>query len=1627
MSGHATLRTLALSSLILLTATAATAQTPILTGGPPAESFVGEQFCFGTQLTNTGAPGYGPYVRLIVPDGFEFGSASAFGGADITFGGTFPAAPGNQLSDPLTGDTVTGPEGAELWIIRPRIGSVTTGQPPIDIDICIDIDVSATVGLPYDVTLQPAYLFGDTPTGVNGPLYGTADTSQVTPTVITFEKNNTALEGSERTTGPTWPVTFTLTANIANGQTVTNLDFIDTLSADMQFVGPVTITGGNGCSTTTTPSTVTPGGTLRVQCTSALGTTGNAEVTVSYPAYVVDTLVHDQCVTETETNTATLDAEYLAASLAQLIDTSDVVAKHLAIQKGAGATTPVPGDTITYTVDIQVSDYIDADNLVLVDVLPDGVTFVGLTSLVFGGTDYTASIAPCVAFPAAGNCVYRDDFPNAGETSLTFDVSSAVGAVLARGTGGQLVYTATIDQLYEGTNGPVDDEVRAADVLANTIDSTYDVLDPTPLVTGCTEGSGASVTIEPVSLSKSIHPDFDQAEYVPTDEIVFLLTMQIPSGDTKSVVIEDFFPLPVFDVSTVTTTWGGYWDGTGAPAQPSSDVGLGPDTSADLQGIPAGDVTITTDAATNSIRVEFASDIIDAVSIGRTLQVYVRLAVESDPFADDLDLVNQYRGTYSDTPGNTISDLTPLPIRVRAPDLELTKGIAATSGDGTLDGLIEDPENRNLIDADAGDTVTYRITLENTGGAPAYDVTVTDPPPSDLTGCGAPVISDAVGGPLTATGDLTTGLVLDSAIPGGFIEATHAVSVVGGGNPTTGSILEYTVNLLNNWDELPNASFTIDVPTGTTYVGGTLSSTLGTANDSGAPTLSVSLGTMAWGDAATITYRVTITAGAGSVLDSQGSFSGNGVATELTDDDNDDLNGDRPLRLTVGDPLGPQAVAPTFVSNRVQIDTTCTIADSVEIEGSFDNTAEATWAAESGNSNLFDPVEDLASVSIDDTGISKSVVGAPTPTIGETFSYTVTVTVPEGTSSNATLVDTLDNGLAFVDCTSIVASGDLSGVPTTCNPGTGAGSYPQISNAGRTVTFDLGDVVNPGNNGGDETITFTYEVVVLNVAGNVRGTPLNNSATWTWDGGSNGDSATNVTVIEPALEVIKATIGTNGNGTLTGSSGPPDDRNLTGADAGDTVNLQIVFRHTGASNATAYDVTLTDTLPAGLTLASAPVCTPAGAAAPTTCAVAGNGVSVTYVGANPFPVGATLTVTFDATIDGSVYPTEVLTNTATLDWTSLPGPVTDVSTYAGDAENDERTAPDYQDSDPATVTIANPVPEKTVDSTSEAHTTDVGGTTAGAIGEIVRFRLVAQIPEGFSRNLQLRDQLPNGLQLLDDGTALVAFLSDGGISSGGSDYPLDPAAISCDGVGPNPDLLFSGADPTLIEPECPLPDVNLSEAIDTTDDDTYGNGSDFSVKLGDVTNADSDSNAEYVIVELNVIVTNVSGNQAINNSTGANQNQTRTNDFLVLVDDDNDGTPTQKGDDSTNAQVRIVEPYVTVTKAVTVVPIDAGDPVQYTLTIDCDNHRGRCGRRVRPGRRRHSAGFTDRRLRLDHQPERSDQRWRNDRRQPGHLDRRSAQSGRPDRRHDQRHDGGDHRAGAGDRQHGEPHLHLAAE
>ncbi|GAB4543351.1 MAG: hypothetical protein Fur002_15210 [Anaerolineales bacterium] len=260
----------------------------------------------------------------------------------------------------------------------------------------------------------------------------------------------------------------------------------------------------------------------------------------------------------------------------------------------------------------------------------------------------------------------------------------------------------------------------------------------------------------------------------------------------------------------------------------------------------------------------------------------------------------------------------------------------------------------------------------------------------------------------------------------------------------------------------------------------------------------------------------------------------------------------------------------------------------------------------------------------------------PRVAIGEILTYTATLSVPSAaTLTNLAAFDQLDAGLAFVDCVSISAP-DLtttgSFANACANPTVAPQSIPDGYTDATQITFDLGDVSN--STAATQPLVITYRAIVLDIPANVNGVSgLNNSAQWTWGGGSAAPvEATPVQVVEPDLSINK-----NASPRI--------------ADYGSRINFTIDIAHTAQSATDAFDVVATDQIPAGLTLDPATITVTGTASTPgnftTNFDAPTNTLTVTWAS---FPLGTSARVRFAAVFVG---PAPV-TNNANVAWTSLP-------------------------------------------------------------------------------------------------------------------------------------------------------------------------------------------------------------------------------------------------------------------------------------------------------------------------------------------------------------------------------------
>ncbi|MBP7228207.1 MAG: isopeptide-forming domain-containing fimbrial protein, partial [Longilinea sp.] len=1463
-----------------------------ITSGLPDTVFIGEPINFTVAFDNNGtSEGYGPFIDIIFPvngadgaqntnlplDGISFVSADYLGVPLNITQLTFPGSGGvTCVAHPYAVDTtgtplqVCGNAGDVLVVIELPFGSFVVDQPAVNVAINASLSQLADLNTPLTFQMRGGYRFGATPLNdfaTDPSIVSGWVNDSITPILIRLTKVYNGPE-DETATGPNFPHSYTIQVDIANNQTVTNLDVIDELAFNQQYLGYANAIPG---PTTLIDQPLTPGAQnppnndLDVRFSSVTGGLGSNDASLDvqffipqYDAnggYVLPPATGDDAIS---CNNARAIGDWTPIDPRDVGGTDNAVAdpagcehqledQSIAIQKGvANISDPnnTPGDVLEYTLQFQISDYFAFQNIVITDVFSDGqrfdATFIPTLTLSEHGANTSGS------FDLSNFTVFLDS-PGTGETTVTFRVSNELisrsldgqvlgGCVPAGGTGGPdpacavynsgattgtIRFRTIIQENFSDTYLPGDPSVDQGDILWNDVIIAGDVLAVSNLTpTGFNEedDSHAQIEIARGDLQKSIYgingvtPAPSPVRVAPADTVTFRLRYFMPNSDFENFYIIDYLPLPVFSATEVS----GPFNNTicGLPA--AGTACLGPDDTYHL--LPSAIVpTITTNGTANSVRFDYGDyDVVGGPS--SVVDILFTVTVEGDPFADGLYLTNQARAHEGSTNNGDVVDDSIVQIQLTEPVLAITKGVVATDNPaGVFTPAAVGPV---AFSAPGGGCPRFTPTIHSTN-------LTANPINSNLSGVDA--------------GD----------------RVTFAIVIENTGSGLTGAFDVRFRDTLPSGFAIPGSGLNLCVTDGT-----------------GLAMPYTDLGGGLFGTGLELTDPGPTNPDAGAV-DGYDATDGHNIVIVTYD-----------LELTA-------AVEPLQT-----LTNTATLFNFAGQEGGPDHTAT--------------DLTDDANVQVATPAVDKQLVGTNQPfttgndvAIGEIVTYSVTVTVPEGTTSGVTLTDILDPGLAFVGCDSVVASSvdlttSIGTWATACNPPTNPTVGPEPTGSvapadqGRRLVFDFGTVTNANrNNAVAETITLTYRAVVLNAPGNNRGVGRNNAATWAWSGGSVSDSAPNVTIVEPTLTVQK-------------------DASPTTGDAGDTITFTIVVRNQAPSNSDSFNVNWQDIIPSGLTYVAGSLTHTAGLS-PTT--LSDGGAPTLTATWDTFALNQTSTLTFQATINGTVIPGQTITNTATVTWTSLPGgvgtpqsPYNDLSCErTGNPADCGGSENDYTTSDPADVVVYQPQPQKSIVQTSEGHTGSPGGVVRLAVGEVVRYRLVVRVAETTMTDLYLFDRLSNGLQFLDDGTAMAAFVCSGGPGCITSSDPL---------IAGLP--VIAGDETTLatITPTFALPDAAVSRLL-ASDDDAYTNGSDVYFKFLQVVNNDRDANQEFLVIEFNALVLNVIGNQS---------NTALTNDFQLFINGSLNAT-------SPLITARVAEPSFTLTKTITVAPQDAGDPLVYRLTI----------------------------------------------------------------------------------------------
>ena len=474
--------------------------------------------------------------------------------------------------------------------------------------------------------------------------------------------------------------------------------------------------------------------------------------------------------------------------------------------------------------------------------------------------------------------------------------------------------------------------------------------------------------------------------------------------------------------------------------------------------------------------------------------------------------------------------------------------------------------------------------------------------------------------------------------------ATLAVDLDGDGLFDPGDVIEYVILIQNSGPAVAeNVFFDDPVPTDTMMVFGSLTTSQGIIVTE--DPVAVNLGNLAPASSATISFQVTIdgATACGTVIDNQGTLSGDNFASADSDDNADDNDG----------------INPTLVA----VDSGCGSG-----EPSLNKTLTSTSELDSVGNDVF---------------------------VGEVLNYEATFTIPAGTTRQVTLSDALPVGLGYVAGSAELAATFDIGLIAFANPAsintTASNTFVSLTEgidlvvAGQDLSLLLGDVINSDIDG-IASYTLRFEAVVENIPSTQIGVTYSNEANLTfWDGLSQLQSITDtsaaVTVLEANLPVTKTA-----NPTVLSEA------------AGGTVTYTVTVTNPIVSNVgPAYDVRIFDQGPSAYSsITVTGIATTGGITGITDLS---NPFRVD-LRIDVLPPGAELTITYDAV---ALPPLNLdIINAVRTTWTSLPGTqgTGDATPGSPGAPQGERTGGsgtvnDYKLSDNAVVQILDSTPTAT--------------------------------------------------------------------------------------------------------------------------------------------------------------------------------------------------------------------------------------------------------------------------------------------------------------------------------------------
>ncbi|CAB4573211.1 MAG: DUF11 domain-containing protein [Actinobacteria bacterium] len=390
------------------------------------------------------------------------------------------------------------------------------------------------------------------------------------------------------------------------------------------------------------------------------------------------------------------------------------------------------------------------------------------------------------------------------------------------------------------------------------------------------------------------------------------------------------------------------------------------------------------------------------------------------------------------------------------------------------------------------------------------------------------------------------------------------------------------------------------------------------------------------------------------------------------------------------------------------IDPTLTATNADQARDTSVITVVAATAAKTQQSSVNDAPSNPANAS--------PGTGAETVTIGETITYTITATIPEGTSVlDARVTDALDDDLVLAATPTWVFDGVANDPAWSLHVST-----PAVG-ANGTIRLDRTGTHTNAAGSGDDLLVLTIVARTSNAGTTVAGDAISNQGVFSYLPAP----VIGTTRVDRSSNTVNATV-REPNPTITKNENDADDI----VSPSDTLTYTLTINNAGANVVRAHDLVIVDTLPVGVTVVNSGVAVvDGGTVAPdggtwnaTNRTITWNATTTPGKLASVAASGST-SLTYDVRIDNPAVSGAIFTNNVTLAASSLAGTATgERTTYASNA-TDTVTGPSAsiaKSVSPSTATIGDTV-TFTLDTTIPAGITVFDATILDTLGDGLDF------------------------------------------------------------------------------------------------------------------------------------------------------------------------------------------------------------------------------------------------------------------------------------------------------------------